>query len=168
MTGGLTWEQVGILRAYRKYRQRISTRFTEEYRNDTLAENPVIASKLVTYFETRFDPDREASEDDMEAIRKDILHDLRQVVSLDQDQILRHMLGTIQASLRTNAYRAPESLSFKLRSEAVPEMPNRSRCTRCSCTRPRWRRSICAAAWWRAAASAGPTAERTTAPRSSV
>ena len=124
VTGGLTWEQVGILRAYRKYRQRISTRFTEEYRNDTLAENPVIASKLVTYFETRFDPDRAASEDDMEAIRKDILHDLRQVVSLDQDQILRHMLGTIQASLRTNAYRATrESLSFKLRSEAVPEMP---------------------------------------------
>ncbi len=56
VTGGLTWEQVGILRAYRKFRQRISTRFTEEYRNGALAENPVIASKLVDYFETRFDP----------------------------------------------------------------------------------------------------------------
>jgi glutamate dehydrogenase len=124
VAGGLTWEQVGILRAYRKYRQRISTRFTEEYRNDVLAENPLISSKLVAYFEARFDPDRAATEEEMEAIRKDILHDLRQVVSLDQDQILRHMLGTMQASVRTNAYRpVRESLSFKLRSEAVPEMP---------------------------------------------
>jgi glutamate dehydrogenase len=124
VAGGLTWEQVGILRAFRKYRQRISTRFTEEYRNGALAENPVIASKLVDYFETRFDPDRASSEDEMDAIRKDILQDLRQVASLDQDQILRHMLGTIQASVRTNAYRTVrESLSFKLRSEAVPEMP---------------------------------------------
>jgi glutamate dehydrogenase len=124
VTGGLTWEQVGILRAYRKFRQRISTRFTEEYRNGALAENPVIASKLVDYFETRFDPDRASSEDEMEAIRNDILQDLRQVASLDQDQILRHMLGTIRASVRTNAYRpVRESLSFKLRSEAVPEMP---------------------------------------------
>ncbi len=124
VAGGLTWEQVGILRAFRKYRQRISTRFTEEYRNDALAENATIAAKLVMYFETRFDPDRAAGEEAMEAIRTDVLHDLRQVVSLDQDQILRHMLGTIQASVRTNAYRpVRESLSIKLRSESVPEMP---------------------------------------------
>ncbi|MGZ5300547.1 MAG: NAD-glutamate dehydrogenase [Actinomycetota bacterium] len=124
VAGGLTWEQVGILRAYRKYRQRISTRFTAEYRNDALAENPVIASKLIAYFETRFDPDRASTEEEMEATRKDILQDLRRVASLDQDQILRHMLGTIQASVRTNAYRpVRESLSFKLRSGSVAEMP---------------------------------------------
>ena len=124
VTAGLTWSQVGILRAFRKYRQRISTRFTEEYRNDALAENPVIASKLVSYFETRFDPARAATEDQMEEIRRDILNDLRQVESLDQDQILRHMLGTIQATVRTNAYLAVRTtLSFKLRSASVPDMP---------------------------------------------
>ncbi len=124
VTAGLTWSQVGILRAFRKYRQRISTRFTEEYRNDALAENPVIGSKLVSYFETRFDPERAATEDQMEEIRRDILTDLRQVASLDQDQILRHMLGTIQATVRTNAYQdVRTSLSFKLRSASVPDMP---------------------------------------------
>jgi glutamate dehydrogenase len=127
VAGGLTWAQVGILRAYRKYRQRISTRFTEEYRNDALAENPVIASKLVGYFEARFDPDSASTDEELEAIRKDVLQDLRQVPSLDQDQIIRHMLGTIQATVRTNAYRlVRESLSFKLRSEIVPEMPKPS------------------------------------------
>ncbi len=127
VAGGLTWEQVGILRAYRKYRQRISTRFTEEYRNDALAENPVIASKLVAYFEARFDPESASTDEELEAIRKDVLQDLRQVPSLDQDQIIRHMLGTIQATVRTNAYRpVRESLTFKLRSEVVPEMPKPS------------------------------------------
>ena len=40
VSGGLSWRQVAILRAYRKYRQRVSTRFTEEYQNDAFAENP--------------------------------------------------------------------------------------------------------------------------------
>ena len=53
----LSWPQVHILRAYRKYRMRVSTRFTEEYRNDALAENPHIARRLAQLFETKFDPD---------------------------------------------------------------------------------------------------------------
>ena len=124
VTAGLTWGQVSTLRAFRKYRQRISTRFTEEYRNDALAENPGISAKLVMYFEARFDPDRSITEDEAEEIRRDIVQDLRQVASLDQDQILRHMLGTIQATVRTNAYLpGREALSLKLRSADVPEMP---------------------------------------------
>ena len=84
----------------------------------------MISSKLVAYFEARFDPDRSISEGAAEEIRQDILQDLRQVASLDQDQILRHMLGTIQATVRTNAYLEDrEALSLKLRSAAVPEMP---------------------------------------------
>jgi glutamate dehydrogenase len=124
VTSTLSWSQVGLLRAYRKYRQRISTRFTEEYRNDALAENPSIATKLVAYFEARFDPASTADDEQIEEIRRDVLNDLRQVASLDQDQILRHMLGTIQATVRTNAYLpVRSSLSLKLRSADVPDMP---------------------------------------------
>ncbi len=56
---GLSWHQVQILRAYRKYRMRVSTRFTEEYRNDALAENPHYRGSLVELFEAKFDPIRE-------------------------------------------------------------------------------------------------------------
>ena len=123
ISGGLTWKQVAILRAYRKYRQRISPQFTEEYRNDALAENATIAAKLVSYFEARFDPDRGSTEEELEAIRRDIVSDLRRVTSLDQDQILRHLLGTIRATVRTNAYQPGRStLSLKLRSAEVPDM----------------------------------------------
>ncbi len=120
----MSWQQVGVLRAFRKYRQRISTRFTEEYRNDALADNAGISAKLVAYFEARFDPASTATDEQVEEIRRDVLNDLRQVASLDQDQIIRHMLGTIQATVRTNAYLPVRSaFSFKLRSASVPDMP---------------------------------------------
>jgi glutamate dehydrogenase len=59
VTAGLSWRQVAILRAYRKYRQRVSATFPEEYQNDTFAANPAIAANLVRLFELRFDPGRE-------------------------------------------------------------------------------------------------------------
>ena len=42
LLAGLDWRQIEILRAYRKYRQRIGSRFTESYQNDVLAENAAI------------------------------------------------------------------------------------------------------------------------------
>ena len=60
LTAGLDWRQVAILRAYRKYRQRIGSRFTESYQNDVLVANSAVTAKLVRYFELRFDPDARA------------------------------------------------------------------------------------------------------------
>ena len=62
---GLTWRQVQVLRAYRKYRMRVSTRFTEEYRNDAMADNPQISAALVRLFDTKFDPADEPSVGDV-------------------------------------------------------------------------------------------------------
>ena len=75
-------------------------------------------------FGARFDPVQDASDEEIDEIRQAIHQDLRGVVSLDQDNILRHLLGTIEAIARTNAYLPDRSyLSFKLRSDRVPEMP---------------------------------------------
>ena len=38
---GLTAWQVQVLRAYRRYRQRIGSRYTEGFQNDVIAANPV-------------------------------------------------------------------------------------------------------------------------------
>ena len=120
----LTWWEVRILRALRNYRMRVSARYTENYRNDALAAYPSISERLVRMFEAKFDPVRAAPEEEIDEIRQAIHRDLRGVSSLDQDNILRHLLGTIEAISRTNAY-VPDrsSLSFKLVSERVPEMP---------------------------------------------
>jgi glutamate dehydrogenase len=121
---GLDWRQVQILRAYRKYVQRVNAQFTEEYRNDALAENPHIAGHLIDLFEARFDPVRSAPPEEVEILKQQVHTDFRSVTSLDQDRILRGFLGAIMATVRTNAYRENRTcLSFKIRSAVVPEMP---------------------------------------------
>ena len=121
LTAGLDRRQVAILRAYRKYRQRVGSRFTESYQNDVLVANSEITAKLVRFFELRFDPELETDEAAEVALRDEILADLDAVASLDHDRILRNQLTVIDATLRTNAYNADrEALAFKLKSADVP------------------------------------------------
>jgi glutamate dehydrogenase len=124
ITAGLNRSQVAILRAYRKYRQRLGSRFTESYQNDVLAANSGVTAKLVRYFELRFDPDVEPDEVAERALRDEILADLEEVTSIDHDRILRNQLGAIDATLRTNFYKEDRgATAFKLRSPDVPAMP---------------------------------------------
>jgi len=127
IAAGLDRRQLAILRAYRKYRQRVGSRFTEGYQNDVLAANPEITAKLVRYFELRFgaeDPAAPRDEAAEAALRDEILAGLDEVVSLDHDRILRNQLAVIDATLRTNAYsRNRSALAFKIRSADVPAMP---------------------------------------------
>ena len=124
LVAGLNWRQVNILRAYRMYRQRIGSRFTQGYQNDVLAANPELTAKLMRYFELRFDPDQPRDEDAEVALRDEILADLDAVASLDHDRILRNQLGLIDATLRTNAFNPDRDVTaFKLRSADVPAIP---------------------------------------------
>src|SRR3954463_10360187 len=124
VTTGMDWRQVAIRRAYRKYRQRLGSRFTEGYQHDVIAANPHITERQIRLFELRFDPSRERDREGEEHLRDQILEDLDAVASLDHDRILRNQLGLIEATVRTNAYRSGRrALSFKVRSADVPAMP---------------------------------------------
>jgi len=124
VSAGLDLHGLAILRAYRKYRQRVGSRFTETYQNDVLVANSALTAKLVRYFEARFDPARERDEAAEEALREEILGDLDEVVSLDHDRILRNQLALFDATLRTSAFRSDRAaMAFKLRSADVPAMP---------------------------------------------
>src|SRR5688500_9219551 len=124
VTAGLDRRQLAVLRAYRKYRQRVGSRFTEGYQNDVLVANSALTAKLVRYFEARFDPSRERDEDAEKALRDEILADLDEVVSLDHDRILRNQMQLIDATLRTSAFKDERAATaFKLRSADVPAMP---------------------------------------------
>src|ERR687886_151574 len=124
VTTAMDWRQVAILRAYRKYRQRLGSRFTEGYQHEVIAANPHITEKEIRLFELRFDPSRERDLDAEERLREQILEDLDAVASLDHDRILRNQLGLIEATVRTNVYRpGRRALAFKVRSAEVPAMP---------------------------------------------
>jgi glutamate dehydrogenase len=120
----LGWEQIEILRAYRRYRQRIGSRYTESFQNDVIAANPRLTEKLMRLFELRFDPENRGSVDACTALREEILKDLDAVELLDHDRILRNQLGLIEATVRTNVYaRGHDAMAFKLRSGEVPAIP---------------------------------------------
>jgi glutamate dehydrogenase len=124
VTAGLDWDRIAILRAYRMYRARVGSRFTQDYQNDVLVANAPITALLGRYFDLRFDPARPRDEAAEEALRGEILAALDEVASLDHDRILRGQLQLVDATVRTNAYVPGRTVTtFKLRSADVPEMP---------------------------------------------
>jgi glutamate dehydrogenase len=125
VSAGLRWPQVQVLRAYRRYRQRIGSRYTESFQNDVIAANPAITAKLIRLFELRFAVDERAGDEAAEeALRSEIRDDLDAVALLDHDRILRNQLGLIDATVRTNIFKnGRDAMAFKLRSEDVPAIP---------------------------------------------
>ncbi|MFQ5959149.1 MAG: NAD-glutamate dehydrogenase, partial [Alphaproteobacteria bacterium] len=127
---GLTWREVVMLRACCKFLRQAGITFSQDYMEETLADNPALARMFVELFATRFDPERADGRDKRAAdITKRIDGALDAVANLDEDRILRRFHNLIQATLRTNYFQAGGDgaakpyLSFKLDSLAVDELP---------------------------------------------
>ncbi|MEO8889609.1 MAG: NAD-glutamate dehydrogenase [Jatrophihabitantaceae bacterium] len=126
---GMTWWQANILRAYAKYLRQAGTTFSQGYIEQALAEHPDIAEGIVALFQARFDPARSDEDDPSGPMIEAMQAQLAEVASLDQDQILRSMLGLVRATLRTNAYRTDSSghrrtaLAIKLDSSEIADLP---------------------------------------------
>ncbi|WP_418607543.1 NAD-glutamate dehydrogenase [Georgenia sp. SUBG003] len=141
LTAGLTWRQVVVIRAVAAYLRQTGSIFSREYVEAALRENSHLARLLVELFETRFDPagpfgdaadDARAAAEEQIANR--ILAGLDDVASLDQDRIVRALLGVVRATLRTSYYQParPEddggdghhpTVAFKLDPRSLPDLP---------------------------------------------
>jgi glutamate dehydrogenase len=124
------WRQVVVLRAYCKYLRQAAIPFSQDYMEDTLANNPVIAHQLTELFETRFDPDFMGESDVLEAgLAKEIRELLENVESLDEDRIIRRFLNAIHATVKTNFYQHCENgepkpyISVKFDARRLDELP---------------------------------------------
>ncbi len=124
------WRDVTVLRAYCKYLLQTQMPFSQAYVEKVLVENSAISARLVALFHARFDPDLQAGA--AEAATRlvvEIEEMLEQVVSLDDDRILRRFLAVVRATLRTNFYQLDargvpkEYLSFKFDPHLIPELP---------------------------------------------
>lgn len=130
VAANMSWREVSLLRAYAKYFRQIGFSLSQQYIEEALVANALIATDLVRLFDQRFNPvEHDHSDEAQAAISENILAALDQVASLDQDRILRMYLKTVMATLRTNYYQKNESgepktyLSLKLNSAGVPDMP---------------------------------------------
>lgn len=130
LDASLDWRQVVILRALCKYLLQINVPFSQAYMIDSLVANATISRLLVELFEKRFQPDTQPElTHDMSALLDKIGVELDNIVSLDEDRILRGYRNVILATLRTNAFRTDDQgqlrdfLSFKFDSTSVPDLP---------------------------------------------
>ncbi|MEP6697004.1 MAG: NAD-glutamate dehydrogenase [Pseudonocardiales bacterium] len=131
LTGGLTWQQTVVLRAYAKYLRQIGTLYSQDYIQQAVRSNVEIARGLVELFGVRFDPafpaaGRSAREAEITA---ELGIALDKVVGLDQDRILRSLLALVGATTRTSYYqrgtdgRPKPYLALKFDPPAIPDLP---------------------------------------------
>ncbi len=121
----MTWRDVVVLRAYRRYRRQAGTTWSDRQLDDPLVAFPAVARALLNYFDARFNPEAGAGTGE-EAARTAVLTATAAVERLEQDQVLRGYLNLIDATLRTNRYvalPALDALVLKFDSTRVPELP---------------------------------------------
>ena len=128
LQAGLTWRQCAVLRAYARYARQIGSAFSQAYIEQTLREHPPLAGLLVGLFEARLAPDV-ADRDSTVAQASELLRAaLEEVTGLDEDRILRSLLGLIEATVRTNHFQTDDGrpkpyLSIKIDSRVAPGLP---------------------------------------------
>ncbi|GLX18225.1 NAD-glutamate dehydrogenase [Streptomyces lavendulae] len=127
---GLTWRQAVVLRAYAKYMRQAGSTFSQDYMEDTLRNNVHTTRLLVSLFEARMSPGRQAAGTELiDAMMEELDGALDQVASLDEDRILRSFLTLIKATLRTNFFQLDEAgeqhsyVSMKFDPQAIPDLP---------------------------------------------
>lgn len=130
MRAGMNWRDILVLRAYAKYLMQIGFRFSQQYVEDTLTENPGIAKKLVEFFKVKFDPALQKDSDNrLAAVEAQIKTLLEKVSNLDKDRILRSYVTVIKSTLRTNYFQLkpgnePKAyVSLKFNPSLIPDMP---------------------------------------------
>jgi glutamate dehydrogenase len=131
VVAGFDWREVTILRAYRRLRRQLGTTYTPEYVNTSIVGNPEVARALIEHFRARFDPALADDPDAAGSARERALAACDALARLDHDRILRGALELIDATVRTNAFRADAIadgsgepyLALKLDSSRIADVP---------------------------------------------
>jgi glutamate dehydrogenase len=128
IVAGLSWRDITILRAVAKFLRQAAIPFSQDYMEQALTRNPVLARMLVELFHAQLSPES-ASEETVADLKARIDAALHDVASLDDDRIIRRIRNVIVNVLRTNFYQQGEDgrpkpyLAMKLASGKLDELP---------------------------------------------
>lgn len=132
-SGGLSWQQVEVLRTYVRYLRQLNATFTHGYVAEVLTQRPALSRMLVELFAARFQPGRFGTPADRTAgaarLEQQFSAALDEVQTADADRILRELLTLVNATVRTNAYDAAGGLdprpavALKLETTHIPFAP---------------------------------------------
>src|SRR5260370_42479956 len=141
----------------------------------TLVKNASVSADIVELFHAPFDPRPSITLAERSVREREIAGGiesaLKEVQSLDEDRILRHFVNAVHAATRTNFYQIDSAgqpsalIAIKFASRKLDGLPLPKPLYEISVYSPRLEACICASARSRAAASAGPIARSTSAPK---
>jgi glutamate dehydrogenase len=130
LTAGLTWREVAVLRAYRRYLRQVGSTFSQGYYEETLRSHPGIVRVLMDLFRARFDPDASGDREVATAACRAALEAaLDEVPSPDEDRMLRSFGELIDATVRTSHYQGDDGgparsvVGFKFDPRAISDLP---------------------------------------------
>lgn len=129
LRAGLGWRDVVVLRAYSKYLRQAAIPFSQDYMEETLANNAEITRRLAALFTLRFDPAADGDQASENALVAEINEMLDAVSNLDEDRMIRRFLNLIQCTLRTNYFQPAADgghksyVSFKFESRSLLDLP---------------------------------------------
>ena len=131
LNADLDWRDIAMLRALSRYLRQVRIAYSQGYMWGTLNRYPEITRRVVELFYHRFDPELGDEDRSLGSARleQEIISSLEEVVSLDDDRILRWFVNLVGAVLRTNffqndAHGAPKpTISIKLNPRQLDEVP---------------------------------------------
>ena len=175
LSARLTAREITILRAIAKYLRQAGSTFSQTYMEDALSAHPDVARGIVELFRLRLDParfrghGREGARARARARERD-RRGREPRRGPDPARLPARRPRRAADELLPDGRRRPGEAVPLAQARSRPRSrtcPSRGRCSRSSSTRRAWRPCTSAAARSRAAASAGPTGARTSAPRCS-
>lgn len=126
----LDGRSIAVLRACARYFKQLGFAYSQNYIEEALNKNAKITQLIAELFGARFKPDYEGDRElGQRDIRLQIEAAMTEVASLDEDRILRQMIATVMATLRTNFWQTTEDgqaksyMSFKLNPREIPGVP---------------------------------------------
>lgn len=123
VAGGLTWNEVSLVRTYEAYLSQVSVSKSRRFITQTLLAHPECAALIYRFFEAKFKPGFDGREKAMAEVKEEFFDSLNAVTSLAYDHTLRALFNLVEATLRTNFFLGKEYVSHKISSRDVLEMP---------------------------------------------
>jgi glutamate dehydrogenase len=135
LSAGLEWRQVDLLRTYVNHAVQIGSAPSRGALVQALVSHPSSARRLWDYFAAMFDPlqpapPRERAAQILPGIEQQFVASLDAVQSVADDRMLRALMNTVAATVRTNFFAAvqddlsvPEALAVKFDCARIPHLP---------------------------------------------
>jgi glutamate dehydrogenase len=130
VTADLSWEEVGVLRAYSAYAFQIGAVPSRRSGPESLLGYPNVARLLIKVFRAKFDPDFSGERGvAVGTATARFLDSLQDVESIGDDLNLRRLLNLVDATVRTSFFRNSKlklqspRMTFKIDCAAVEQMP---------------------------------------------